>query len=257
MLLLNLFLLSQKKKNSQRPPCNAERVAELRLLCGDALCPEMEAKGSGNSCSGNSGSGASLSLASSASSATVVLPSSTSSNSKAALAPPRCLPPPAPTATRALTAPNPHIEHIISLICRLFDVQDALLALLDGERVFIRDAAGKKFKRGDFPWSCSFCGWSLANPTPQTLIVPDARADARFDRNPFVRGPPYMRFYAGAFFGKKVEAFFFFSLCPRFFPPVFFFFRRRFFLSPFSLSSFSHALLLALDKNLLPLAQKK
>ena len=76
-------------------------------------------------------------------------------------------------------------------------MQDALLALLDGERVFIRDAAGKKFKRGDFPWSCSFCGWSLANPTPQTLIVPDAREDARFDQNPFVRGPPYMRFYAG------------------------------------------------------------
>ena len=125
------------------------------MLCSDALCPpapssgEAEAKGSG----GDSGSGASLSSASSASSATAVLPSS-SSSSKAA--PPCC---PAPGSSSApLASPNPHIEHIISLICRLFDVQDALLALLDGERVFIRDAAGKKFKRGDFPWTCSFCG---------------------------------------------------------------------------------------------------
>ena len=69
---------------------------------------------------------------------------------------------------------------------------------LSGKRVFIRDAAGRTFTPGEFPWRCSFCGWSLASPTPQALIVPDATKDARFAANPFVLGAPHIRFYAGA-----------------------------------------------------------
>ena len=101
----------------------------------------------------------------------------------------------APTPGDART---PQVDHIVTLLCRLLGSEDAMLALLDGKRVFIRDAEGRTFKPGEFPWRCSFCGWSLASPTPQALIVPDARKDARFAANPFVVGPPGIRFYAGA-----------------------------------------------------------
>lgn len=205
------FSSSSRKYNTQRPPCNAERVAELRTVCADDLCPASDGGGSGGAkadASSNDGSAPSLSSQSTEAATTAASAASAAADTAARLA----------RKTKggsvlSFAAPNPHIEHIISLICRLFDVEDALLALLDGERVYIRDAAGKKFRRGDFPWSCSFCGWSLANPTPQTLIVPDAREDARFDQNPFVSGPPYMRFYAGEefrfFFSRYVFHFFF------------------------------------------------
>lgn len=42
----------------------------------------------------------------------------------------------------------------------------------------------------------SFCAWTMANPTPQALIVLDARADARFADLPLIsRGD--IGFYAG------------------------------------------------------------
>ncbi len=63
-------------------------------------------------------------------------------------------------------------------MCRVFHTENALVALLDEERVFIRHAGGA-FQRGDFPWRWSFCGWSLASPCPQTLVIEDAQKDAR------------------------------------------------------------------------------
>ena len=147
-----------------RPPCDPERVVELHRLM-------------------NSGGGAA-----GAASAAAALEDNA---------------PPGPCPWDALTpalgdARTPQVDHIISLLCRLLGSEDAMLALLDGKRVFIRDAAGRTFTPGEFPWRCSFCGWSLASPTPQALIVPDARKDARFAANPFVTGPPGIRFYAGA-----------------------------------------------------------
>ena len=150
----------------QRPPGNVERVAHLRSTCANHLNPTGPDAQIGER-GGREGTR-------------------------------RKGWPPDNTRTHAQPSPPPYPEHVISLICRLFGVEDALLALLDGERVFIRSAAGRRFALGEFPWRCSFCGWSLANPTPQTLIVPDATADARFALNPFVVGPPFLRFYAGA-----------------------------------------------------------
>ena len=42
-----------------------------------------------------------------------------------------------------------------------------------------RNAQG--FQRGDFPWRWSFCAWSLAPPSPETLVIEDATLDARCD----------------------------------------------------------------------------
>ena len=40
-----------------------------------------------------------------------------------------------------------------------------------------RNAQG--FQKGDFPWRWSFCAWSLAPPSPETLVIEDATQDAR------------------------------------------------------------------------------
>lgn len=44
----------------------------------------------------------------------------------------------------------------------------------------------------------SFCDWILVPEAPEMLIVENAAEDARFQDNPFVKGDPRIRFYAGA-----------------------------------------------------------
>jgi hypothetical protein len=33
---------------------------------------------------------------------------------------------------------------------------------------------------GTFPWGPTLCGWTLANPTPTVLAIPDTLQDARW-----------------------------------------------------------------------------
>eukprot|EP00884_Botryococcus_braunii_P002388 jgi/Botrbrau1/1214/Bobra.0163s0022.1 len=91
--------------------------------------------------------------------------------------------------------PDPSIGPIVELMCKVFHTENALVAILEGERVFIREATGM-FHRGDFPWRWSFCGWSLASHCHQDLIIQDAHNDARFVDNKFVKSED-VRFYAG------------------------------------------------------------
>lgn len=77
--------------------------------------------------------------------------------------------------------PDPTIGPLVDLMCKVFNTQNALVAILDQERVFIKEGTGM-FQRGDFPWRWSFCGWSLASHCHQDFIVPDARTDARCPR---------------------------------------------------------------------------
>ncbi len=71
----------------------------------------------------------------------------------------------------------------------------------------------------------SFDGHVIMNRDP--LVVPDATKDERFADNPFVSGPPYIRFYAGAPLitdcGKKVGALSAFDTRPHHFTAAFLF----------------------------------
>ncbi|KAG2432963.1 hypothetical protein HXX76_008691 [Chlamydomonas incerta] len=92
--------------------------------------------------------------------------------------------------------PDPEIASILKLVQSIFEAPAALVALFDDRRIFIRDAEGA-FKRGDFPWRWSFCGWTMASRNDQIMVIPDALKDARFCNNEMVRGGPGVRFYCG------------------------------------------------------------
>ncbi|KAK9827969.1 hypothetical protein WJX81_002964 [Elliptochloris bilobata] len=92
--------------------------------------------------------------------------------------------------------PDPEIEHIVQLACMVFGTENALVALLEGERIFIRNATGN-FSAGDFPWRYSFCGYTLVPKNPTAMVIEDALEDARFRNNAFVTGGFGVRFYVG------------------------------------------------------------
>ncbi|PNH11410.1 Mitogen-activated protein kinase kinase kinase 13-A [Tetrabaena socialis] len=92
--------------------------------------------------------------------------------------------------------PDPEIASILKLVQSIFEAPAALVALFGDRRIFIRDAEGA-FKRGDFPWRWSFCGWTMASKNDQTMVIPDATKDARFCNNEMVKSGPGVRFYCG------------------------------------------------------------
>lgn len=91
------------------------------------------------------------------------------------------------------TPPEERFDRITRLACRLLDVPISLLALVDTDRQWFKSRVGI-----DIPETAratSFCTHTIEHP--EGLIIDDVRIDARFAANPFVRGEPHIRFYAG------------------------------------------------------------
>ncbi|MFB9994701.1 diguanylate cyclase domain-containing protein [Deinococcus oregonensis] len=92
------------------------------------------------------------------------------------------------------TLPEEAFDRLTTLAARLFDVPIALISLIDSERQFFKACFGLELR--ETPRSLSFCAYALHSP--ELLVVPDATQDPRFCNNPLVKGPPHIRFYAGA-----------------------------------------------------------
>ncbi len=75
-----------------------------------------------------------------------------------------------------------------------FAIDQAAIALVGRTQVYFLAEAGAGFDR--LPREHSFCAYAIHNHTP--LVIEDTREDARSADNPYVLGPPYLRFYAGA-----------------------------------------------------------
>ena len=93
------------------------------------------------------------------------------------------------------TAPEPAFEAQVKAAQAMFGVATVLVSFVDIERQWFKARVGlcaSETSRG-----VSFCQHALAAPH-QVLVVPDARADARFADNALVTGDPFIRFYAGA-----------------------------------------------------------
>ena len=92
------------------------------------------------------------------------------------------------------TLPEKDFDDITMLASEICDSPISLVSLVDSERQWFKSNHGLSVR--ETPREYSFCAHAIAHPT-EMLIVPDARNDARFSRNPLVHNYPNVQFYAG------------------------------------------------------------
>ncbi len=92
------------------------------------------------------------------------------------------------------TEANPILDEIAHFARDLFEVDVALVSLVDEHRQWFKSRAG--FELSETPRSVSFCSHAVA--AAKTLIIEDATLDQRFTNNPLVTAAKGVRFYAGA-----------------------------------------------------------
>ncbi|MBE9167300.1 GAF domain-containing protein [Pleurocapsales cyanobacterium LEGE 06147] len=85
-------------------------------------------------------------------------------------------------------------DRITALAARLFDVPLALVSLVDESRAWFKSCYG--FDAREMPRDDTICSFAVL--FEDVFVVPDTKQDSRFVYNPFVRGEPGIRFYAGA-----------------------------------------------------------
>jgi signal transduction histidine kinase len=92
------------------------------------------------------------------------------------------------------TEPEPAFDRITRLGATVFGTPIVLVSLVDQNRQWFKSCYGLNSR--ETSRDISFCGHALQHNEP--LVIPDALEDVRFQDNPLVTGPPYIRFYAGA-----------------------------------------------------------
>lgn len=91
------------------------------------------------------------------------------------------------------TPPEEAFDRITRLTTRIFGVPIATVTFLDGHRQWYKARQG--LTNTETEKETSFC--KLAVQLNEPMVVTDAAADPRLKNNPFVAGPPHIRFYAG------------------------------------------------------------
>ena len=95
------------------------------------------------------------------------------------------------------TEPEPVFDRFTAKLARIFDVQLALIMLVDRERQFIKSQAGAGATLAEtrqIPRAALPCSYVIASN--ETLVVDDLARDRRFAGSPLVRARG-LRFYAG------------------------------------------------------------
>lgn len=91
-------------------------------------------------------------------------------------------------------APEREFDDLTALAARLCDAPVALLSFVGGSRVWLTARGGLEIGQG--AGFSSFVTCAIAQR--DLLLVPDATQDERFAANPWVNGPPGIRFFAVA-----------------------------------------------------------
>jgi signal transduction histidine kinase len=91
------------------------------------------------------------------------------------------------------TPPEEAFDHITDLAAHTLDVPIAVVNFIDAERQWFKSCVGTDVQ--ETPLDQALCNTTIR--TPGLMVVEDARHDARFKGNPFVAGPPHLRFYMG------------------------------------------------------------
>ncbi len=92
------------------------------------------------------------------------------------------------------TLPEEVFDEAAQMAAQLCRVPTAAINLVDRNRQWSKAAVGQD--KTEDARAVSFCAHTIMQR--ELLVVPDARADARFAENPLVLGEPFIRFYAGA-----------------------------------------------------------
>ena len=85
-------------------------------------------------------------------------------------------------------------DRFTRLVTQIFHAPIALIALVDAERVWFKSAYGVEVQ--ELRRDQSFC--TITVQMDGVVVIASPEQDARFSNFPFVAGPPYVRFYAGA-----------------------------------------------------------
>ncbi len=93
------------------------------------------------------------------------------------------------------TLPEQVYEDIVRLAAYICQTPMALVNLIDHDRQWSKARLG--FTDNEVDRNVAFCSFAINNPE-EVMVVTDATRDPRFANNPFVKGDPHIRFYAGA-----------------------------------------------------------
>ncbi len=91
------------------------------------------------------------------------------------------------------TPPEPEFDRVARLVKNIFEVDIAIVSMIDAHRQWYKACIGLGI--GEVARRDSFCTLTIREAGP--VVAPDATLDPRFADNPYVRGEPYIRFYAG------------------------------------------------------------
>lgn len=92
------------------------------------------------------------------------------------------------------TEPEAFFDEIADLARTLTGVKVAMIAMIDGERKWLKSCSGGAL--GESQRAVSFCSHTILQD--DVMWVEDSRLDTRFWDNPLVTGPKQLNFYAGA-----------------------------------------------------------
>ena len=94
------------------------------------------------------------------------------------------------------TAPDVNFDRIAHLAKLVFSSKIVLISLVDEKENWNKVEIG--LGSTSMPRINTFCGHSILAKNDEPLVILDSKQDWRFAQNPYVVGPPYIRFYAGA-----------------------------------------------------------
>ncbi|KAG8869471.1 His Kinase A domain containing protein [Tulasnella sp. 331] len=94
------------------------------------------------------------------------------------------------------TAKDVNFDRLSHLAKLVFNVKMVIISLIDGQNQWHKSEVGLDV--GELERRVSFCGHTILQRGDEPMVILDASNDWRFEKNPLVTGPPYIKFYAGA-----------------------------------------------------------